>query len=509
MKCHSCGADSGPGVAVCPKCGLTQSTQVVPGAGFNRDVTRYLCAALQTDAGLNHYAYKKILREHYRAIASSPGVDLVTVLKYGLAARGRQLTRDALLVVFLLIGVAFLGNENPRGVLLALFAGWAVTVVESWVAHYGVLAEHLRRNTFNPAGASAPASERMRARLEAIAEHNLGNTTVHTDYGPFAGYGIPFENWSFTLNIATPVEDEEVIEFTTAELNDFVANAVRGVGLPGVHVDDRVFVSGQDLLYGLDSSVKKAILPNELAAPASRIGEAEIARLREDSLSRARPYLVIRVAGWNGELVVTMFLRLAMMPRKDQLYVEMNYSLLLPIQERYKQVDRLLSTPTGTQIFRMLGSSLVKLAPTTVGAFVRIVDVVFSPLEELLSRVREARAIKYDRSFNYGAATSLREKAADGRFHRHFQNLDKEMYAKVAERKVVEALEEFLDDHNIDTSDLRERQTTILNNGVYVSGQGSVNAGSLAVGSNAIANTFARARNTLSGPGAAAQSRKK
>ncbi|WP_217591482.1 hypothetical protein, partial [Burkholderia sp. GbtcB21] len=88
------------------------------------------------------------------------------------------------------------------------------------------------------------------------------------------------ENWSFTLNIATPVEDEEVIEFTTAELNDFVANAVRGVGLPGVHVDDRVFVSGQDLLYGLDSSVKKAILPNELAAPASRIDEAEIARLR-------------------------------------------------------------------------------------------------------------------------------------------------------------------------------------------------------------------------------------
>jgi len=45
-------------------------------------------------------------------------------------------------------------------------------------------------------------------------------------------------------------------------------------------------------------------------------------------------------------------------------------------------------------------------------------------------------------------------------------------------------LVEFLDDHNIDTSDLKERQTTILNSGVIVQG-GDVNAESLAVGPGA------------------------
>ncbi len=53
---------------------------------------------------------------------------------------------------------------------------------------------------------------------------------------------------------------------------------------------------------------------------------------------------------------------------------------------------------------------------------------------------------------------------------------------------MLEELVAFLDDQGIDTSDLRERSTTILNSGILVQG-GDVRADSLAVGANAQATT--------------------
>ena len=58
------------------------------------------------------------------------------------------------------------------------------------------------------------------------------------------------------------------------------------------------------------------------------------------------------------------------------------------------------------------------------------------------------------------------------------------MYEKYMERQVLDSIVTFLDARGIDTSELVERQTTILNQGVLVSG-GSLVAGQLAVGRGA------------------------
>jgi hypothetical protein len=58
------------------------------------------------------------------------------------------------------------------------------------------------------------------------------------------------------------------------------------------------------------------------------------------------------------------------------------------------------------------------------------------------------------------------------------------MYVKLTEQQLFEAIISFLDARNIDTSDLKERQTTVMNNGVIVSG-GQINAQSMAVGTGA------------------------
>ncbi|RKT89209.1 hypothetical protein SAMN05421805_101765 [Saccharopolyspora antimicrobica] len=508
MKCHHCGLDNDPNFLLCAHCGhkrvidlsggaqpTTTAPGATPGAATGTDATRYLCAALQLDAGLNDKALQKILDEQYRAVVSSPGVDLATVLKYGLAARRRQRIRDVLIVLLALIGIGFLFSEEPQWFTLALFAGWAVMFIETLSARYGFLSAQLRRDAFDPANAPVPSNRHAAARLAEIAGQDRGNLTVFADYTPFAGHGGTIDTWSFTLNVAKAVEGEDVVEFTVQELHDFIAGSVRDLGLPGVLVEDRVFVSGHDLLHDLEPPVRQAILPDELAAPATHADDALLARLREDPECRARPYLTVRVTGWNGDLVVTMFLRFVLSAQKDLLFVEANYSLLPPVKRRYQQIDQLLRSPTARQLGRLALLSLLKIVPAVFEGVQRILGILGSPLAQVFKSLRERREITQERTFNYGATMSLREAAADNRYHRYFQQLDKEMYAKLAERRVMDALEQFLADHNVDTSDLNERQTTILNNGVYVTGQGKLNAMSVAAGTNAIARTVQAVRN--------------
>jgi len=513
MKCQHCGSDNQANFVVCANCGRkrvidlsggapTAATPKQPSAGrwagtsaaqspttgFARNATRYLCAALQMDPALNDKALRGIIDEEHRGIASSPGVDLVTVLKYGLAARRRHLTRDAILAVIVVLGAAIVFQSmsavSPDGLgwIFPLFlAAWGVVLIETLVAHYGVLAAHLRRDVFDPAKAPPPAGRRAAQRLVAIGDQDRGNLTVFAGYAPFAGYGTTIDSWSFSLNLAKAEDGKTVVPFSGQELHDFVAGTVRRIGLPGVVVEDRLFVSGLDLLHGFEPSVQRAILPDELA------------KLRGDPKSRARPYLAVRVGGWSGELVVTTFLRFALLPQKDLLFVEANHSLLPPVRQRYQAMDRLLGKPTARQVIRIAGESLARVVPAAFGALFRIIAVPQAALTRSAKSRREARAISQDRTFNYGATMSLREEAADKRYHRYFQQLDKEMYTKLVERCVMDALTEFMKAHNIDTSDLAQQQTVIMNHGIYVTGQGRVHAQSVAAGPNAIARTFGRA----------------
>jgi hypothetical protein len=79
-------------------------------------------------------------------------------------------------------------------------------------------------------------------------------------------------------------------------------------------------------------------------------------------------------------------------------------------------------------------------------------------------------------------------------YRRYFQRLDREMYVKTLEQRLLDAIIQFLDEHNVDVSDLVERQTTILNNGVMLSG-GTIQAESLAVGTGARARAGEAVKN--------------
>jgi hypothetical protein len=70
------------------------------------------------------------------------------------------------------------------------------------------------------------------------------------------------------------------------------------------------------------------------------------------------------------------------------------------------------------------------------------------------------------------------------KFRIYFQQLDRDMHFKTVEICIIDAIVAYLAELGIDTSDIKERRTAILNKGVMITG-GTVNAESVVAGTEA------------------------
>ncbi|MET9732026.1 zinc ribbon domain-containing protein [Streptomyces sp. NPDC006458] len=551
-RCPRCGADNDPNYTTCALCGgvrvfdpgagttttaapaakpappkwsppPTVPAPVSPPAGgspaaaasrprFARDVTRYLCAAVHIDTKFARRAVEEILEEPRRAVATSPGVDLGCVLKHALAARRRQVRRDVVLSVLLLAVLVTIPFTAGLSLFLGILAAWVIVAVDSLSVHYGVIARRLKRENFDHTRAPRPLSGENRRRIEAIERRDRGNVVVFSHYAPFIGYGQEMSTWSFPLNTERPVEGAAVRPFTVHELNDHLRLRIGELKLPGVNIEDLLLVNGQDLLYGVDDRTRAELLPEEAGPPREKASDGLLRDLREDGKGRARPYLAIRVTGWSGELVSTLFVRCALLSDRRMLFVEGSSALLAPVREQYRIADQLLDSPTFRQWWGLVGRAGMRSFFLLLGAPFSVVAGLFSPFFEYRKQRRQAREIRH-RSFNYGASFSIRDAASDQRYYRYFQQLDGELYAKTVEHRVLDALVEFLELHDIDSSELVQRQTTIYNNGLYAGGNVTLNSSAVGTGGS-IARVFQRgqsggadARGTAPAPAAASPAR--
>jgi hypothetical protein len=198
---------------------------------------------------------------------------------------------------------------------------------------------------------------------------------------------------------------------------------------------------------------------------------------------RIRHYKWIRVMDWGNELSSSYFLRCTV--RGNNMFVEINRYLLTPLAHQYRQVDALAEESWQ----KGLGIAILALFVGPLKAAVSpliLLGRMQEYLEELLDKKHKERLKLIDENplFNYGTGSSLREALSSGQFMHYFQKLDGDFYSKVLEREILAAIVDFLDAHDIDTSELKERQSTILNSGIIIHG-GDVKAESLAVGTGA------------------------
>ncbi|WP_155129287.1 hypothetical protein [[Actinomadura] parvosata] len=453
------------------------------------EVTRHLCCAAEADFVFAQRLFDHIVRQPRRGIATSPGVDIPAVLRHACAGRRRRALRDCALAAFSLSGLfTALGTIAVAIHTLSLaplrLLPWALgsmllgNTLVRFV--YGLTLNRaitvaLRPGHFSPEEAPNPVKPLLRRRIAQIEELTRGNLSIYRKFEPFTGYGQVIGGWSFAIDVTKPrYEGAPTKPFEVHDIRERVAAQVRALNWKGLEVTDRIFVSGRDV-WKDDGYV------DDTGCPLPGVGDTKIDELLAERDGRARPYTVIRLIGWDGELALTIFLRFAIV--QQNLFIEASHSVLTPLQARFHKYDKVRPIRSAW--------SLAWLAVRSIGLFGGVMDV-FGHLSEFVrdrSALAEPAVAPQDRSFNHGASYCVREEASDSRYQRYFQKLDSEMYTKVVEQRIFDAMVEFLDERNVHTGELIERQTTILNNGVLVTGGSSISGSSVAAGDNAQATT--------------------
>jgi hypothetical protein len=447
------------------------------------EATRRLCAAVHLDRQLRWEILDWLAGAEYRAIGVSPGVDLVTVARHALHASQRALRRDRTLAA--IIAAALLGALlTPLTLIVGALACWGIVVRERWVARYRVVGQHLREH-FNPDVADPSLTSFWERRLDELRQAQRGNVTVFSGFSPFRGSGSVIGGWSFSLSLERGKDRDthrrEPQEVQVADLYDFVTDRLDRLEIENLRVTDRLLVDG------LGIRKDERFLDEPASQPRPAATTDVIAQLRERPERAVRYYTCVRVVDWDGELVLSIFLRLRKIAKS--LFAEANYVLLTPLGSRIRRVDDFAATPVPRDVAHLVSEATVAAPGICAFAPFR----AFSWLHRGQPGHRaQRRMVERQPAWDYGAPTAIRERLAADRYQQYFQWLDEQMYVKLIEREILAAIGDFLDAKGIDTSELREQRSTILNAGVVISGD--VNAQSVAVGSGARASVVDMAR---------------
>ena len=456
--------------------------------------TRFLCAAAYSDSSFRDAVIRNMLDEEHKAVAPSFGMDPALVARHCLRARKTLAARDRWLIglaVFFPLAAA-VTNDPVVGIPLTLLV-WVAAFVICFAYKLRVLrilTEKFTRDKFNPE-LEAGVDDRDVAHLE---EAQTGNTVIYTGFSPFVGSGINLGGWSFALDLRksadrseaeqdqgsrkTAADDETAIPFPVeiGDLYQRVSDEVAGLNLDRVTIEDKIYVNGQDIRGD------QRFLTNPLARPRVKVDPSVITTAMHEGSHQVRHYRCIRVVDWSGELVLSIFLRFSKL--SHNLFVEASYFLLTPVKEKYHAVDTMAAKPSFRKFAEFFLYSAVLSTFLELWALFKILIKLQHGLQRWSERREERKTILENPSFDYGASFSIREWASSESYRRYFQKLDKEMYLKVLEKNILDSILTFLEERNVDVSDFKQRQTTILNNGVMISG-GSLNADSLAVGRGA------------------------
>ncbi len=314
------------------------------------------------------------------------------------------------------------------------------------------------------------------------------NVVIYEGFNPFVGGGNELNGWSLSIDLTRPSSalgvEEPVKALDTDQLYDALCQSTRALGLPNVDIKDLLFINGAEIRD------KKTLLPNAYARPVANLSAEDFTAFYEQHPKQTRHYKLIQVRDWSDDLILSFYVRLSR--QGSNLFVETSRFLLPPVASKYRKLDTL----SEQSLWLRLSIGLIALL---FGVYYAIYAAGFLVLRgvgrlfKALGRLRntEHKAIRSNPQFNYGAKASFREVVAGEVYQHYFQKLDKELYVKTLERSLLDTLVVQLEAHNIDSTDLAERKTTIINSGVIVSG-GDVKANALAVGAQASAGVVPR-----------------
>lgn len=484
------------------------------------DVTRYLAAATYLDEEFRNDVIVQTLYERYRFLGPSYGVDIGCVVRHAIASRGLSRRRDLILTALIVVGVwalhlpllfavaVFVGGVLVASALTSPTTKWRWRIVLSVVAYIGITAFALhplslltaiaavfvvasdlytrryrvvaRRMNSKDFEADAPAYGRERPgqraadarRIAHLAGHRDGNIVVYSGYSPFRGSGVeaPKWSWSFSIDVTKaadgPGEPGPVEPFEVTDLHDHVFEAMTNLKLKGkgLTVADRFYASGRHVI-GWPELFFYPRQPRD-PFPKLRYEIADVAALEDKPDELVRPYIDIKFAIWQSELILSVFVRFTRV--SDYLFVEGTYFVLPPLKGPYYAINRLNRRPRPHELFRLVLTSIARTPVLWLEAPIKVAKWMARPITRARREQQVAQEIRENRKFDYGATGSVRESGSDKDYAKFFQKMDIERDHKVIDRHLLTSIVRFLQGKGVDTAELEQSIRLIHNRGFWV-----------------------------------------
>ncbi|RBQ19919.1 hypothetical protein DP939_08725 [Spongiactinospora rosea] len=362
-----------------------------------------------------------------------------------------------------------------------------------------------------------------RERLDYIARAQWGNITLYGAENPFVGAGDIHRSWSIAVELdrlrrppgRSPGRDDPVrerqVEIDVVDLHDFVRSrllqmrdAVRDPAqvIAGLHITDHLAVRGTFTRRDWpDARARTWHGPHNshpLIDPASGMPHYAARKDTIDAVSRhpqggVRHYqrVTVNVDGQeirntdglllapaeDRGIVVSAFIHLAVEGR--MLYTQLVVTVLPPVAAQFHEIDKLPALPKPIVVWRAALSGRNDLVADVVFAPGRLVRTAVQNIRRGIRQRNPARYLVYP----FGARESVRELGAAIDVDRFTHVLDADKYTKLIEQRLTEAVLDYLEVRDIDTTAYRQQAATVINNGAIITG-GTV-TGPVAAGAHA------------------------
>ncbi|MDQ3406427.1 MAG: hypothetical protein M3548_24040 [Actinomycetota bacterium] len=298
---------------------------------------------------------------------------------------------------------------------------------------------------------------------------------VHRGYNPFVGGGRLHRPWSIAIPLLKNPTVDKAIPLNTATLYAGIVDEATklrsstdltpGGRLRTLAVDELIVVSAAELIDHLGDPVSTWFLAGTGTAPYDQLSPKRTVAVRDQPVEWARYYRCFRVETWDRDLVLAVYLHVAM--DDSMLYIEWTPSVLGPIKEEFQGIDT-----ESRSVWRPIRQAIADLAmlPASIPRRLGHTFTFLRPLRD------DRGVIDSDK---YGALHSLRELVADTNMHSYFQLADRDRYLKMLESRVVLAVSKLLTDAGYLTASFDAQAATIIQNNVHIGGSvtGTVVAG--------------------------------
>src|SRR5262245_49250347 len=212
------------------------------GPSGGREPTRYLCAMAHLRPDWRDSVLTDPLTQPCAASAPHTGLDLGAVLAHCIWAADREL-RFAVAMWLSLAGLllSMVTFDIPFFCIFTV-GGLAIALGHHWRTR-NILTQQLKQETFNPSQTTLRLSSRDQQRLSMLLTRQSDNVVVYKEFSPFVGSGHLSGRWMLQVDTSKPKEEpgrEGTVEsFRTVDLYKHVKQAILGLQLPEVSVEDR------------------------------------------------------------------------------------------------------------------------------------------------------------------------------------------------------------------------------------------------------------------------------